>query len=333
MRAVVLHKYGSPNELTLEDVDVPIPNDDEVLIRVHASSINDWELGILEGKPFFMRFFLGWFKPKLKIMGTEVAGVVESVGKNITKFNPGAKVYGDLSENKFGAFAEFVCSKENGIAHMPTNLSFEQAVAIPHAGLLALQALQGIADIKPGQTLLINGAGGGVGTLGIQLAKMCKKVRVTGVDSTEKQEYMRLLSFDNTVDYTKKDFVELGVQYDIILDTKSTRSPADIAKALKPDGVYVTVGGHMSRIVQIAFLSRFIRKRENRSFHVLGLKPNKGLNYLTGLVENGKAIPAIDSRYPLDQTVLALKRFIAAQHKGKIIISVAPVNLPLHDDE
>ncbi|NKB34807.1 MAG: zinc-binding dehydrogenase [Pseudomonadales bacterium] len=333
MRAILLQKYGSENDLTFEQVDKPDPADDEVLVRVHASSVNDWELGIIEGKPYFMRVFLGFFKPKIKIMGTEVAGVVEAVGKDVRKFKVGANVYGDLCENKFGAYADYVCTKENGIGHKPTNLSFDQSAAVPHAGLLALQSLRDIADFKAGQTLLINGAGGGVGCLGIQLAKMHKNVRVTGVDSTEKLEHMALLSFDEVIDYTKQDFTELGKQYDVILDTKSTRSPSDIAKALKPDGIYVTVGGDMRRVFQIAFLSRFVRNKENRKFRVLGLKPNNGLDHLTGLVEGGKVIPAIDSRYPLEQTPLAIRRFKQASHKGKIIISVEAVSLPLNDDE
>ena len=332
MQAILLHKYGTENDLTFEEVEKPIPADDEVLIRVHASSVNDWELGILEGKPYFMRVFLGFFKPKLKIMGTEVAGVVEAVGKNVRKFKVGSRVYGDLSNNRFGAFAEYLCTKENGIGHKPTNMSFDQSAAIPHAGLLALQSLRDIADFKAGQTLLINGAGGGVGCLGIQIAKMHKNVKVTGVDHTDKLEHMALLSFDEVIDYTKHDFTKLGKQYDVILDTKSTRSPADIAKALKPNGIYVTVGGDMNRILQIQFLSRFIRNRESRKFYVLGLKPNKGLEYLTGLVEGGKVIPSIDSRYPLEQTPLAIRRFKQASHKGKIIISVEQVSLPLTDD-
>lgn len=333
MHAILLHKYGTENDLSYEEVQKPVPKDDEVLLRVHASSVNDWELGIIEGKPYFMRVFLGLFKPKLKIMGTEVAGVVEAVGKNVLKYRPGHKVYGDLSAHKFGAFAQYLCTKESAIAHMPTNLSFDQSAAIPHAGLLALQALRDIADFKAGQTLLINGAGGGVGCLGIQLAKMHKNVRVTGVDSTEKLEHMALLSFDEVIDYTNQDFTELGRQYDVILDTRSTRSPAKIVRALKPDGTYVSVGGDMNRIFQIAFLSRFIRNKENRQFHVLGLKPNKGLEHLTGLVEGGRVIPAIDSRYPLEQTALAIRRFKQASHKGKIIISVEAVSLPLSGDE
>ncbi|MDD9895239.1 MAG: NAD(P)-dependent alcohol dehydrogenase [Gammaproteobacteria bacterium] len=333
MQAILLHKYGTENDLTFEEIEKPVPKDDEVLVRVHASAVNDWELGIIEGKPLFMRLFLGFLRPKLKIMGTEVAGVVEAVGKDVLKYRPGHKVYGDLSAHKFGAFAEFLCTKESAVAHMPTNLSFDQSAAIPHAGLLALQALRDIADFRAGQSLLINGAGGGVGCLGIQLAKMHKNVRETGVDSTEKLEHMALLSFDEVIDYTRQNFTELGKQYDVILDTKSTRSPAEIARALKPNGIYVTVGGNMNRIFQIAFLSRFMRNKENRQFHVLGLKPNKGLEYLTGLVEGGRVIPAIDSRYPLEQTPLAIRRLKQASHKGKIIISVAAVSLPLSADE
>jgi len=211
----------------------------------------------------------------------------------------------------------------DALAHMPSNLSFAQAVAIPHAGLLALQGLRDIAELSQGQSVLINGAGGGVGTLGLQYAKLFK-ARVAGVDSERKQEYMHLLSFDKVIDYEKEDYTESGIQYDIILDNKSTHSPFKVIKALKPGGIYLSIGGDSWRVAQYALLKKWIFKRYNKRVAVLGLKPNKGLGELTGLVESGKLIPAVDKRYSLEEVPQAIRRFEEAKHCGKIVVLVEP---------
>ncbi|MDA1372953.1 MAG: NAD(P)-dependent alcohol dehydrogenase [Proteobacteria bacterium] len=322
MQAIIQHRYGTPDDLRLMEVEIPVPKPNEVLVKIHAAAVNDWELGLLEGKPLFMRLFLGLFRPKVKIMGCEIAGVIESVGGDIARFKPGDKVYGDLSASSFGAFAEYVCAREDAVMHMPSNLSFEQAAAIPHAAMLAQQALQDIAGMQQGQSLLINGAGGGVGTLAVQMAKL-HKLGVTGVDSTAKQEYMTLLGFDRVIDYLQEDFTRTGKQYDLILDTKTSRSPFDYARALKPGGTYVTVGGSMPRVLQCLVFAKWISMTQKKTLRVLALKPNKGLNHFTGLIEAGKILPAIDSRFPLAEVPQALKHFASARHKGKVIISVA----------
>jgi len=321
MRAIIQKKYGGLEVFQLQEVDKPQPKDDEVLVRIHAAGVNDWELGLMAGKPLFMRIFIGFFRPKIRIPGCEIAGVVESIGENVTRFSIGKKVYCDLSYGRFGAFADYVCVKESELCHMPTNMSFAQAAAIPHAGAIALQGLRDMAGLREGQTLLINGAGGGVGTLGLQYAKQYR-CRVTGVDSKRKQDYMHLLSFDHVIDYEKEDFAQSGKQYDVILDNKSSRSPFDCAAALNSGGIYISVGGNIWRVLQCALFKKWIAWRHNKRIEVLGLKPNRGLDYLTGLVESGKILPAVDKRYPLEEAVEAIKRFQEAKHCGKIVVLV-----------
>lgn len=331
MRAIVQKKYGGLEVFQIAEVEKPTPKDDEVLVRVHAAGVNDWELGLMAGRPLFMRLFIGLFRPKIRIPGCEVAGVVEAVGQDVTRFQPGKKVYSDLSYGKFGAFADYVCVKQSELSHMPTNMSFAQAAAIPHAGLLALQGLKDLAGIREGQTLLINGAGGGVGTIGLQFAKQFR-CRVTGVDSERKQEYMHLLSFDHVIDYEKEDFAKSGKQYDVILDNKSMRSPFACAAALNAGGIYMSIGGNIWRVLQCALFKKWIAWRHNKRIEVLGLKPNRGLDYLTGLVESGKILPAVDKRYPLEQTAEAIERFQAAKHCGKIVVLVAEPNQQQSDE-
>ena len=323
MRAIVQHKYGPPEQLSLREVDTPSPKAGKVLVKIHAAGVNDWDLGLLYGKPIFMRLFIGLFRPKIAIIGCEIAGVVEQIGSEVTRFKPGDKVYGDLSDSRFGGYAEFVSVRHDALAHMPSNLSFAQAVAIPHAGLLALQGLRDIAELSQGQSVLINGAGGGLGTLGLQYAKLVK-ARVAGVDSERKQEYMHLLSFDKVIDYEQEDYTESGIQYDIILDNKSTHSPFKVIKALKPGGIYLSIGGDSWRVTQYALLKKWIFKRYNKRVAVLGLKPNKGLGELTGLVESGKLIPAVGKRYSLEEVPQAIRRFEEAKHCGKIVVLVEP---------
>ncbi len=317
MKAIVLTKHGTPDDLELREVEKPRPKGDEVLIAVHTSAVNDWDLGLLRGTPLFMRAFLGLLTPKFRIMGCEVAGRIEAVGAEVKHLQAGDDVYGDLSESGFGGFAEYVCARQDAVAPKPSNLTYTQAVAIPHAAMLAQQALRDIARMREGQTLLINGAGGGVGPL----AKL-HRIDVTGVDSTAKQDFLRSLGFDHVMDYTEKDFTRTGLSYDLILDVKTTRSPFAYVRALRANGTYVTVGGSMPRILQCVLFRRWIAKTRNKQIRVLGLKPNKGLDEMTRLVEAGDVAPSIDEIYPLGEVPQALRRFEAAHHKGKIVIAV-----------
>lgn len=319
MKAIVYHRYGSPNNLKVAEVDIPVPSGDEVLIKVHAVSLNDWDLGLLEGD-FINRMLNGLRKPKKKILGSDIAGRIESVGKHVTRFKPGDEVYGDLS-GKWGGFAEYVCAKENAVVLKPASMSFEEAAAIPQAAMLAVQGLIDKGKIRQGLKILINGAGGGVGTFGIQIAKLYG-AEVTGVDCGPKLEMMRSMGFDHVIDYTKQDFTKNGKCYELILDAKTNRSMFDYARALCPHGVYVTVGGSISRLLQSLLLSPWIRIIHKKHIRLVALKPNKDLKYMNELFEAGKMKVVIDGPYTFDKIPDAFRRFSKAEHKGKIVITV-----------
>ena len=319
MKAVVLKRYGSTDDLELSDVNKPVPKDGQVLINIHASAVNDWEWSLVRGKPLYIRAIGGLVRPKIRIIGCDVAGRVEAVGGAVEQLKVGDDVYGDLSDGGFGGFAEFVCASEGSVGKMPKNVTYEEAAALPHAAMLAAQSLNEIGGVESVKTLLINGAGGGVGPIGLQLAKM-HGVEVTGVDSGPKLDFLLSLGFDRVIDYTQEDFTSDGASYDLILDVKTDRSPFAYVRALKPGGAYVTVGGSTLRLLQCVMLGRWIARTKGRRIHVLSLKPNKGLDELTALVEAGKVTPSIDAVYPLADVPKALQRFGEASQNGKIII-------------
>lgn len=326
MKAIVFTKYGSPDVLALKNVEQPAPKDDEVLIRIHAASLNDWDCGALDGTSIVNRLIFGLLHPKKQILGSDIAGRVEAVGKNILRFRPGDEVFGDLS-GRWGGFAEYVCAPEKALALKAPNMTFEEAAAMPQAAMLALQGLRAMGRIQPGQTLLINGAGGGVGTFAIQIAKS-DGVEVTAVDSGEKLELLRSLGAEHVIDYTQEDFTKNGKRYDLILDVKTTRSIFDCARALSPNGTYVTVGGSMSRLLQALLLGPWISMTQNKKIRLLSLKPNKGLAHMNGLFEAGKVAPVIDGPYPLSEVPTAFRHFMEGRHKGKVVITVAQSDAP-----
>ncbi|HMJ46265.1 MAG TPA: NAD(P)-dependent alcohol dehydrogenase, partial [Ferruginibacter sp.] len=252
MKAIVYTKYGGPEVLQLKEIEKPLPKDDEVLVKVHAASINDWDWGLLRGDSLIDRLMSGLSKPKKQILGSDIAGRIETIGKNVKKFQPGDEVYGDLS-GTWGGFAEYVCAREKALALKPAGMSFQQAAAIPQAAMLAVQGLIDKGKIQAGQKLLINGAGGGVGTFAVQIAKLYG-VEVTGVDSTNKLDMLRSLGFDHVIDYTREDFTKNGKCYDLVLDVKTNRSMFEYTRALCPNGIYVTVGGSMARLFQALIL-------------------------------------------------------------------------------
>ncbi|HEX6171028.1 MAG TPA: NAD(P)-dependent alcohol dehydrogenase [Chitinophagaceae bacterium] len=317
MRAIVYEKYGTPDVLELKEVDKPVPKDDEVLVKVHAVSINDWDLGLLEGDPI-NRMLNGLRKPKRKILGSDIAGRVEAVGKNITQFKPGNEVYGDLS-GRWGGFAEYVCARENSLALKPAAMSFVDAAAIPQAAMLAIQGLIDKGNIKAGQKLLINGAGGGVGTFGIQIAKLYG-VEATGVDHGSKLDMLRSMGFDHVIDYTKEDFTKTGKCYDLVLDVKTNRSMFDYARALCPHGTYVTVGGTTSLLFLSLLQAPWIKLIHKKYIRLVALKTNKDLAYMNKLYEEGKVKPVIDGPYRLEEVPEAFRRFGKGEHKGKVVI-------------
>lgn len=320
MKAIVFTKYGSPDVLELKDVERPTPKDDEVLIRVHAASLNDWDCGALDGTSFVNRLIFGLLNPKKQILGSDIAGRIEAVGKNIHQFRPGDEVFGDLS-GRWGGFAEYVCARENAVVIKAPNMTFEEAAAIPQAGLLALQGLRAMGRIHPGQKLLINGAGGGVGTFAIQIAKL-DGVEVTAVDSPDKLDLLRSIGAEHVIDYTQEDFTKNGQRYDLILDVKTTRSILDCARALSPNGTYVTVGGSMARLLQALLLGPWISMTQKKKIRLLSLKPNNGLAYMKELFEAGKVAPVIDGPYTLGEVPNAFRYFGEGRHKGKLVITV-----------
>ncbi|MEE9402682.1 MAG: NAD(P)-dependent alcohol dehydrogenase [Desulfobacteria bacterium] len=321
MKAIVYTKYGSPDVLELAEVDKPIPKGNEVLVKVHAVSINDWDWGLLQGIPFLNRLENGLLKPKKKILGSDIAGRIEAVGKNVEQFQPGDEVFGDLTGN-WGGFAEYVCARENALALKPASMTFEEAAAIPQAGMLAVQGLRDKGQIQSEQKLLINGAGGGVGTFGVQIAKLYG-VEVTGVDSSGKLDMMRSMGFDHVIDYTKEDFTKSGQCYDLILDNKMNRSIFDYMRALSPNGIYVTAGGSMARLFQAFLLGPLISMFSKKSIRIVALKPNKDLAYMNELFEAGKVKPVIDGPFKLSEVPEAIRYFGEGKHKGKVVITVA----------
>ena len=318
MKAIVYHKYGSPDVLRLEDIQIPIPEDNEILVKVHAASINSWDWDTLTGKPYEYRFLFGLFKPKsTKMHGCDIAGKVEAVGKNVTLFQVGDDVFGDIAEEGWGAFAEYTCAREDEVSLKPSSMTFEEAACLSHGGNLAVQGLIDFGQIKTGQKVLINGGCGSTGTLAIQIAKSFD-AEVTGVDHTEKFDMMRTLGADHVMDYTIDDFTKTGQRYDLIFDVKTTRSIFDYKRALCPNGTYVTVGGKTSRILQLVVFGKLFRKY---NMHVVGYKANKDSNYLVTLFEAGKVKPVIDKCFPLEETADAFRYFGEGRFKGKIVIT------------
>jgi NADPH:quinone reductase-like Zn-dependent oxidoreductase len=329
MKAFCASKYGSMDHFGIREIAKPLAKESQVLVKVHAVSINDWDwadLGRIAKGRWLARLSFGWSKPK-KIIGSDIAGRVQAIGPGVTRFKPGDAVFGDLSRffgGGFGGFSEYVCAHENQLVPKPEHMSFEQAAAIPQAGVLVAQALAAGGPLRPGQRILINGAGGGCGTMGIQLAKL-SEVEVTGVDGGEKFELMQSLGFDHMIDYTKEDFTLNGRQYDLIVDTKTSRPASAIDRVLAPGGTYATVGG-FAHLFGFIFLKRWIRWRYKKNMFVVMLKPNSGLAKLCELFEAGKFKPVLDRAYNFTDSDMfaAIHRFGAGEHHGKIVVTVAP---------
>lgn len=316
MKAIVYTEYGKPDVLKLEDVPKPIPSAREVLIKVRAVSLNDWDVAMLDGD-LMNRMMNGLKKPKIQILGSDVAGTIESVGKDVRVFKPGDEVYGDLS-GRWGGFAEYVCAPENALALKPTAMTFEQAAAIPQAGMLAVQGLIDKGGIRAGQKVLVNGAGGGVGTFAVQLGKLFG-VEMTGVDTQAKSQMLLTLGYDHVIDYRKVDFTKAGKTYDLILDVKTNRSPFDYLRALKPGGTYATVGGSIPRLLQTFLVSRIVAALTNKKLIVVALKPNKDLDYINKLFEAGKFKAIVDGPYRLEEVPEKFRVFAQGLHQGKVV--------------
>jgi NADPH:quinone reductase-like Zn-dependent oxidoreductase len=322
MKAIVYTKYGSPEVLELKEVDKPVPKENEVLIKIVASSVNEWDNGLISGKGLLTRLLGGLFKPKNKILGADVAGVVEAVGSNIKNFKPGDEVFGDIAGAGFGAFAEYVCAPEKMLAKKYPKMSFEQAAALPQAGLLAIQGLRYKKPLQAGQHLLINGAGGGVGPIALQYAKSIGAI-VTCVDREEKFEMLRSLGADELIDYRKTDYTKTSIQYDYILDVTARRSVSDYKRALKPGGVFAMIGGSMGwLLVQMMLTQPLLSKFSNKKLGIMGYHVTKeGLDELSQLFDDGKISTVIDRRLPLSATAEAFRYYQQGTFTGKIIIN------------
>ncbi len=320
MKAIVYTKYGSPDVLDLQEVKKPVPGENEVQIKIHAASVNSWDWDLVRGKPLLFRILFGLIKPKNKILGADIAGQVESVGRNVTRFQPGDEVFGDLCECGWGGFAEYTCANERALAKKPSGMTFKEAAAIPQAGVMALQGIRDYGNVKPGQKVLINGAGGGVGSFAIQMAKYYG-AEVTAVDSTIKLDFMRSIGADHVIDYTQEDFTRIGQNYDLILDVVGPLSILDYRRALRPAGVYLMVGGSVSLILQMQFLGPLI-SWTGKKMRIMPHKPNKDLQFIKELFQAGKVIPVIDRSYTLTQVPEALRYLGEGLVKGKVVITM-----------
>ena len=322
MKAIVHAKYGSPDVLQLKEVDRPIPKEDEALVRVHAASVNAGDLETVRGA-WFARFG-GLLRPTHKILGTDLAGRVEAVGRNVKRFQPGDEVWGDLSfPYGFGTFAEYVAVSEKALALKPASMTFEEAATYPHSAIISLQNLRDKGRVQQGTKVLINGAGGGMGTFAVQIAKFYE-AEVTGVDSARKLDLLRSIGADHVIDYTQEDYTKTGQRYDVIIDLVAHRSVFDYRRALSPEGVFVIIGGSFGTMLQVIVLGALISKMGSKRLGINVWEQNnrEDLGFLTELYEAGKVMPVIDRRYPLSQVPEALRYLEEGRALGKVVITM-----------
>ena len=317
MKAITFTSPGPPPVFQQIEIEESIPRNDEVLLKVHAASVNSWDWELTPKKPSMV--YLGKrSNPDYRIMGADVAGTVKAVGKEVNRFKPGDEVFGDLCESGWGGYSEYVCAMEKALILKPPTMTFEEAAATPQAGLLALQGFRKYGTLGPGQKVLINGAGGGVGSFAIQMAKSYG-AEVTGADSSEKLEFMKSLGADDVLDYRKEDFTKGRGQYDFILDMKGSRSVSDYRRSLRPKGMCFLVGGKPSKILMALSFGSFGSKK----LKLVLYKPNKYLDDLVKLIETGKVKPIIDRTYPLSEVGEAIRYLGDGHVKGKAVITVA----------
>lgn len=322
MKAIANSKYGSPDGLRLQEIDRPAVDDDAVLVRVRAASVNPYDWHFMRGKPYVMRLMVGFRGPKQPVRGVDVAGTVEAVGKNVTGFRPGDEVFG---AGWSGALAEYVRAGENDFARKPANLTFEQAAAVPMAGCTALQAVRSHGQLQAGQRVLINGAAGGIGSFAVQIARALG-AEVTGVCSSGNLELVRSLGADHSVDYTREDFSRSGERYDLIVDTVGNRSLSALRRVLTPKGTLVLVGGGGGRLLgPIGFLLRarvVARFVDQRILSFVAKLRSDDLAALAELAEAGKVTPVIDRTYPLSEAPEAIRYLEAGHARGKVVVTV-----------
>lgn len=319
MKAIAYTQYGPPDVLQLIEVATPIPGDDEVLVKILAASINYGYWAALVGSPFLVRIMNGPLRPRNNILGDDIAGIVEAVGRKVERFQPRDEVFGF---SHFGAFAEYGCVTEDCLAPKPANISFEQAAAVPIAAVTALQGLRNKGHIQSGQKVLINGASGGVGTFAVQIAKSFG-AQVTGVCSTGKVNMVRSIGADHVVDYKREDFTASEERYDLILAVGGFHPIHDYWRALGPEGIYVCAGGSMAQYSQALLLGPLLSLIGNKRMGVVFPNPNQeDLGFLMELFAAGKVVPVIDRCYALDEVAEALRYFGEGHALGKVVITV-----------
>lgn len=325
MKAIVYDEYGSPDVLRVGELDEPAFQRDEVLLRVFAVAVNPGDWDLLQGTPHVLRPMSGLSRPKNRVLGLAVAGRVEKVGVDASKFEPGDEVYAGIGD---GGFAEFVSVSEDALALKPSSLTFEQAAAVPVAGVTALQGLRDVGGVQPGQKVLINGASGGVGTFAIQIAKAFG-ADVTGVCSTKNVDLVRSIGADHVIDYTREDFTREGQQYDLIFDNVGNRSLSDCRRALASKGTLIPnsnkgrgrwIGGFLRRAITALAVSPFVSQRL-RPF--AATEKSEDLTVLTEFIEDGKVTPVIDHAYPFSDTPRALSHYGTGHARGKIVITIS----------
>jgi NADPH:quinone reductase-like Zn-dependent oxidoreductase len=337
MMAIVQDKYGSPDDvLEHRDIDKPVIKDDEVLVRVRAASVHPDVWHVVRGLPYILRLMgAGLLRPKISVPGTDVAGHVESVGKNVTQFQSGDDVFGESVRghqwHNGGAYAEYVSVPEDALALKPANITFEQAAAVPTSGIIALHNLPDEGRLQPGQSVLVNGAGGGVGALAVQLAK-AYGANVTGVDNTRKLDVVRSLGADRVIDYTQEDFTQSGERYDLIFDIPGNHPFSDCRRVLTPGGTYVLIGhdhfgesggrwlGSLPRFFKLVVMSPFVSQLPDLNFSMPSKKDSMAV--LRGFIEAGKITPVIDRTYPLSEVPEAIRYLEGGHAQGKVVITV-----------
>jgi NADPH:quinone reductase-like Zn-dependent oxidoreductase len=327
MKAIIYTKYGTPDVLQYIEIDKPAPKDNELLIKIHAASLNaaDWHL--LRADPFLVRLMgMGFLKPKHQILGADISGIVEAVGKNVREFQPGDEVFGDIFNCGLGGFSEYVCASEEALVLKPGNMTFAEAAAVPLAALTALHGLRDKGKIQPGQKVLINGASGGVGTFAVQLAKYFG-AEVTAVCSTRNLDTVRSLGADHVIDYTLEDFTKKRLHYDLIFAANGYHSIFDYKRVLCPGGIYVMAGGSMAQMFQAMLLGPWISMTGSKKMGGVSSKPDKkDLVFMKELIEAGKVKPVIDRRYPLSEVAEAFRYLEEGHARGKVVIDVLSKN-------
>jgi NADPH:quinone reductase-like Zn-dependent oxidoreductase len=323
MKQIIYEKYGSPAVLQLKEVEKPTPKENEVLVKIHAASVNALDWHLLTADIFLVRFMGGGvLKPKNNRLGADMAGIVEAVGAAVSEFKPGDAVFGDIAPWGYGGFGEYVAVPEKALAPKPANLSFEQAAAVPVAGFTALQGLRDVGQIQAGQRVLIQGAAGGVGTFAVQIAKYYA-AEVTAVTSARNLEQARSLGADHLIDYAKEDFTQSGQQYDLILGVNGYHPLSAYKRAMAPQGIYVMAGGQPRQIFQAMLQGKRLTKTGGQRFTNVSAKTKKeDLLFLKELLETGKIVPLIDRTYPLSETAEALRYLGTGHARAKVIVKL-----------